>query len=438
MSVKPIARSNRDRFLNVFGGLVAILVFRLYLLPNTIPGWVDAWRDIQTYHFGLHSLSVAAVAVCLLAAIVFGSYYPPVSRSNPLFVLWLAVGGWLALTVITICVSMGQPQLVQREANLLLGYTAGLAAARLFRRLDRYIVALIACGALQSIIAIWYYSKGIHPFLSGTVIRAGGTFGTPSELYLLPLFILPLAVQGVLSSTRTFPSVFYMLCAGSMFAALVLTWERSGFAAVLAGLFWLARKYVSARNQVVCLAIVFLLLCGGFFVRSNGPVNSTSSMHSIRSRAYLFEAGALTFSRHWLNGVGVGRLSLPVPVTIHEHTEYVQMLDPYNQFLYWLDEMGIFGGVLIALLVVSIYKVVSDLPSLTAHGIAAVWVSVLLAGLFNTLFGWNDFSCGNMLIGSLLGITMRLGSVNEISAPVGVLLMNEPRGDSRRQSVLRT
>jgi hypothetical protein len=116
------------------------------------------------------------------------------------------------------------------------------------------------------------------------------------------------------------------------------------------------------------------------------------------------------FRHHWLNGVGVGRLSLEVRTTVHGHSVNVAMIDPYNQVLFWLDEMGVFGGALFVAFTFFIWKAIRGSASPLARGVAATWSSVLLAGLFNTLFGGSGFSCGNMLVGSLLGITMRLGS----------------------------
>lgn len=402
-----------NRTITLFSVLMSLLIFRVFLVPNTLPTWFDQWRDVKMYHFGFHSFFSAAIVVCLLTIMTWALYNPLKSENGSLIGLWLVTGAWLAITVTTIMSSSGDLLLAAREVDFLLGYTSGLAAARLFRRLEVYITFLIAGGVVQSIIAIVYQSKAIHTFVSGTVMRAGGTFDTPSDLYLIPLFILPLAVQRILSSDKTLPSVFYMLCGGSMLTALVLTWERSGFLAVCIGLFWLVRKRITVKKQVIGFTIVLFLICNVFFVRSNGPINNASSMRSIHSRFYLFEAGAMIFTHHMLNGVGVGCLSLPAQVTLHGKTEDVQMLQPYNQCLYWLDEMGIVGGVLIASFFAFIYKTVSNSSSNVATGVAAIWIAVLIASLFNTIFGCDEFSPGNMLIGSLLGITMRLKNDDE-------------------------
>jgi len=205
-----------------------------------------------------------------------------------------------------------------------------------------------------------------------------------------------------------------MLCCASMMAALVITWERSAVLACCLGLFWLVRKYISTPKQIIAFAVVLFCIFGVFFVRSNGPVNATSAMRSVQSRAELLHAGTLMFTHHWLNGVGVGCLSLPIPVTMHDHTENIQMIDPYNQYLYWLDEMGVFGGVLTVLLGVFVYKTIASSSSDIGRAVAAVWISVVIAGLFNTLFGCYGFSCGNMLFGSLLGMTMLLGNYRDV------------------------
>jgi hypothetical protein len=394
---------------DVLSALLVMLIFRAYLLPDPIPTWLDIWRDTQTWHFlGSRSVLAAAGIVCLLAVVVVAAYYPLASKSGKLFGLWLTAAMWLSVNMVSMMASYHEPQLVRRQANVLLGYVCGLAAARLFRRLKPYLLVLTVCGALQCVIAIYYQSKGMHVFISGTVARAGGTFGTPAVLYLIPLFMLPIALQDGFVAEGSGSSTLAMACASVMFAALVLTWERTGFLAVLVALFWLVRKHVSTRNQRFALALVLLLICGAFWVRSNGPVNGRSSAHSITSRAALLEMGIQTFGHNWLDGVGIGRLSVPVPVTFRGVTADVQMLEPYNQFVFWLDEMGILGGALFLLFAFSVYRAIGSARSPMARGVAAVWIAVLVAGMFNTIFGASDSGCGNMLIGSLIGITLRL------------------------------
>ncbi len=398
----------REHLIIVISGIVSLFVFRLYLLPNTAPLWLDSWREVQTFHLGLANLEIAAGFVCLATVAVWISYYPLVSKDADRFGLWLATGAWLSMTVITILTSFDQTQLIGRQTNILLGYISGLLAARTFRRVDTYITALIGCGMAQSIIAIIYHSKSINVFMSGDVARACGTFTNPNDLYLIALFILPLAVQRILSSKNSLTSAFYMMSSASMAAALTLTWVRSGFIAVCVGLFWLMRSYLNRRAQLIAVFVGAALIFGIFFQRSNGPVNQISANRSIESRSFLLKEGIATFAHHPLTGIGLGRLTLPVPVKIDGKDVNFQMIQPYNQFLFWLDEMGIIGGIIIGFFAFFINRSISKSQPNLSRSVASVWIAVAAAGLFNTIFGCYDFSCGNMLIGSLLGITMRL------------------------------
>ena len=390
--------------------VVVLLIFRAYLAPNTVPRWLDQWRDVHLHYFGLGGARGAGAAALALATLAFGSYYPISSRRQGPFGLWLATGAWLSLTAAVILAPSSPDSVVLREGCLLLGYACGLAAARLLPRIEGYLLALVACGLLQSVIAITYRIMGLDRFVSGDVIRAGGSFGTPAMLFLVPVFVLPLAVQGVLAAPTTGARTFTMVATAALLAALMLTWERSGVAAGLAAMLWLVSRRVPARRRWVGWIMALGVLLVVFLVRGTGPVNAASSARSVKGRAELMKAGALAFGHHWFEGVGVGRLSLPVQIEIAGRPTNVSLIDPHNQALFWLAEMGIVGALLIAGLAWFVCRTLRDSQSPWADGVAAVWVSVACAGMFNTLFGLSDFSCGNMLIGSLLGLTMRVGA----------------------------
>ena len=411
------AQTRAPRFIQLVGRasrvLIVLLVIRAYLLPNTWPVWFDQWRNVSEHYFGLGGARGVAAAAVALATVVFGSYCPIASRRDGPFGLWLITGAWLGLTAAVILAPWSPDAVVMRQGCLLLGYAGGLAAARLLPRIETYIVVLVGCGALQGLIAIVYRAQGMDTFVSGTVIRAGGSFGSPTALFLAAMFIIPLAAHGVLRSSSTVERTFYMLATTSLLAALVLTWERSGVAAgLLAGL-WLVRAHRPTRRPYAVLAAVLGLLFLVFYVRSSGPINAASSARSVQGRAALMRAAARTFCHHWFDGVGVGRLSLPVQIEIAGRPTNVSLLDPHNQVLFWAAEMGIVGALLVAAMAWFVYRTLRDSGSPWRNGVAAVWLSVLIAGMFNTLFGISDFGCGNMLIGSLLGMTMRVGAMRD-------------------------
>ncbi|NLH99937.1 MAG: O-antigen ligase family protein [Chthonomonadales bacterium] len=393
------------------GLLIALLVLRAYLLPNTWPVWFDQWRNVNVHYLGLGGARGVGAAAVALATVVFGSYYPIASRRDSSFGLWLITGAWLSLTTVVILAPWSPDAIVLRESGLLLGYVGGLAAARLLPRIETYIASLVGLGALQSTLAIAYRVQGLDTFVSGTVIRSGGSFGSPTELSVVAVFIVPLAVCGVLGSSSTVERTYFMFASACLLAALILTWERSAVVACLVAVLLLVRKTVPARLQFAILAAALCLLFVVFYVRSSGPINADSSARSVQGRVETMQASALAFRHHWFDGVGVGRLSLPVQIEIAGRPARVSLIDPHNQILFWAAEMGIVGAVLAVALAWFVYRTLRDAGSPWRDGVAAVWVSVLIAGMFNTLFGLSGFGCGNMLIGSLLGLTIRLGAL---------------------------
>jgi uncharacterized BrkB/YihY/UPF0761 family membrane protein len=390
--------------------VVTLITFRVFLFPDTITTLIDQWADVSTYHLVAHGIQIMSVVVCIISALVWILYYRVASRSGDSFGLWLATGAWLSISVITILSLAHHPVIGCRVANMLLGYVGGLAVVLVFRNKELFISALIAAGALQSVIAILFLVNGIHPFISGTMDRATGTFDSPSLLYLMPVFILPFAVVRILTSERTLTTTYYMLCTSSLLSALVLTWERTGVLATAVGLMWLIVHYAEPKKRLPFIAMCLLLTFAVFFVRANGPLNHASSNRSIRSRFEFLKSGVATFGEHWLNGVGVGNVSLTVPNDEIGQSGDIQLTQPYNQFLFWFDEMGIFGVVLSCLFILFIYRTVKLSNADYRNALVAVWLSVSCAALFNTLFGFYIPTCGNMLFGSLLGLTMCIGS----------------------------
>lgn len=395
---------------NALGAIVVLLILRAYLLPNIPLLWFDRWRELFTLGPLPEVARGVGAGAIALTTLAFGAYWPMVGRSAGAFGLWLTTGVWLSLTAIVILIPWSQDATALRAAGLLLGYASGLAAARLIPRVGTYLALLVAFGALQSLIAIVYRAQGMDTFVSGTVVRAGGTFGAPSLLFVVPVFILPLAVRGALQAVSAIERSFYMLSTASLLAALILTYERSGVAAGLVACLWLLRPHTPRFGQAAGLAAALVLLFFVVHVRSNGPTNAASSARSVQGRAALMQAGVTAFRHHWFEGVGVGQLSLPVRIEVRGQPTDVTLRTPHSQPLLWLAEMGITGGLLMVSLAWFVYRALRESTSPWRHGAAASWLSVLIAGSFNTLFGIDLAGCGGVLFGSLLGITMRMGA----------------------------
>jgi hypothetical protein len=94
--------------------------------------------------------------------------------------------------------------------------------------------------------------------------------------------------------------------------------------------------------------------------------------------------------------------------------------DPKNIPMDWLDEMGVSGGVLLVLLIITIRNIIRRDTSVYAIAIGASWLSVIVAGQFDTVFGSAYRGYANSLIGALLGTTLLLPSSKDQS-PAGTV-----------------
>jgi O-antigen ligase len=154
---------------------------------------------------------------------------------------------------------------------------------------------------------------------------------------------------------------------------------------------------------IVMVCLMALVLA----VRVAGPVNRASSNRSVHGRVLLWKEGLGLFEKHWLTGVGVGSLELhiTVPTTGGAETADTES-EPKNLVLFWLDEMGLSGGLFLIAFIVLIAKVLQNKTSTLTLGISAAWIVLLVASLVDTPFGTAGRYYGNAVVGSLLGATL--------------------------------
>ncbi|MGC8668802.1 MAG: hypothetical protein ACP5VE_11885 [Chthonomonadales bacterium] len=405
----------------VLTAVAALVIFSAYLAPNVVLAWLDRWGNLIFWS----SRGGGAVAVAL-ATLSLGSYLPAVFRREDAFGLWLITAVWLGLSAAVILHPLSQADVVGDESILLLAYGVGLAGARVLPRLDSVIAILVACGALRCVLAIALAVAPAEVVPPGDV-RLQWLFQSPKDLLPFPVLILPFAVHGVLEASRPRARAFYLFSTAMMVAGLLILHQWTAAIAALIGVLWLVRNRAEVRRRVLLLALALAVVLGVIFLRIGRPLTAPEIARSFERRMELVRSAAARFGHHWLEGAGAGVVRTSMVAAPSGGREGAALLmeagriyDPQSQFLLWLDQMGIAGGLLLLGFGWFAWRIVRGAQAAWADAAAASWLSLALAGVFNTLFGISDLlSSGSILFASLVGITMRLQGSPAARAPQG-------------------
>ena len=416
-------RSNtRDDFVQggrasrIYAGVraaAAVWVLGYYAAPGTFlgrisPGGlaVDFGRTVNTGFGGICAAALFVIAIIWMACRQRNNVP---NRCMPLWLTTAAFGAPLVLASVLMSVpsrgDTGAP-------SVLIAIATGIVAIWISQR--QAVFAISAIAATQAGYAIVYHHEQINQMLSGSVLRAGGTFNQPNSLYTLMIVALPFAIAGV-NLAKSVPRTFAYLAAGSAeLAALVISWSRGGMMAAAVGVvvycYLVTRSWRSSTAVLVCALVPIVAVQA---IRGVGAANDASIHGANSARIREWRTGWNTFVSHPITGVGVGEFSALV-TTKHKGQEHVNAVeDPKNILILMLAERGLAGAALIGLFVCGIsISVKRSLPSPIAAAVGASWVSLLIAGMVDTPF-WplRSLRCWQLLFWDLnWEITALLGS----------------------------
>lgn len=405
--------------------LIAAWILAYFLLPDPIRKRFPF--DAMLQHWGADApflvLAFALLALCVGVVFLLARQSTAVRENNTL-PLWLLTAFYFVPSLLTLFAYQNRATLFESVSSLLVALGSGLLCAFLCGKSGRVVLLICLFGLAQGIFTIYYQKMGISTVAPDGMQRAGGTFGNSGSVYTLMMLGVPLAVAQALQIVEAHRKAFWLLCASVMFAALILTWHWGGALAVALALTWLAAHFI--RDKYSVIGIGAFLLCGVVLMAQHGiggfsqrsPLND-----AIMGNAQSWQRGLIVFENNWLAGTGIGVLSTPVtvgmpvpgikPITIG--------IASNSLLLRWLDELGIGGGILFLLFAVAIYQMLrrsQDEP--VVLGLSAAWIALLVAGIFDTPFGTGERSCGNALVGCLLGATALLRA----NKPVPILEEN--------------
>lgn len=391
----------------LFGYSVALMVLPFFLLPGTVWAGLSPINEIPLLISGgftaAHALLISGAILAVWLS--YGKY----ARNGAATWVWLAVLLYLASYAVA-CFNMPlRVPVVLNCTQVLVAFGAGLLVARLCSSTERAAIVLAAFGTVQAAYAFYNYTHGENVFVSGSVTRASGTLGNPLFLSTMMCVCLPLTLSLAIEEKRAVVMGAWMIGVALLFAALLLAGSRGAILAAAVALSWMVWRVSGRWTTAAAMAVVLSIVC--LFVvsrRSSGEVNQASTARSTQGHYTLMQRGLGVFRHHWMTGVGAGSLEVPAPVQRAGIVTETVFLEPKNLIVHWLAELGVGGGALFVVFMVSISHVLRRSSSFIAPGLGAAWIALFVAGLFDTPFGLAARPHANALVGALLGATLLL------------------------------
>jgi O-antigen ligase len=406
-------------------GTVARLGFSFWLLAGyALPGTV--WERLSLSNFlSLSQEYVPAVVwhgVVSAFSILLLAYYRYVvakrvqrvhemaanRRLGAVFLWWLTAI-YVSVYVVAPFIHHEDRSDIDQETKVLLAVAVGLSLGVVCEGAAAVAGVIAMLCSLQAVYALASAISQRGSLLSGTVHRAGGTFGHPAGVYTEMLFALPLAISLALSARNRLLLIIWSTFAVLLIFALLLTWYRAG---VLAGsaevvmlMCWLKK---STRSLLLTVLVCLLAIFVTYGMRMSGVANQTSITGSNSGRMQLWSQGLTQFLMHPLTGVGVTRARYRVMyANAAPSVEYYP--EPKSLPIQWLNEMGVGGGLLLIAFVVAVRNTCKASMSAIGAGIGSAWLGLMIAGIFDTPFGTADRVAPTAIAGALIGATMLIG-----------------------------
>jgi len=222
------------------------------------------------------------------------------------------------------------------------------------RRLQGLFLLALAVACYLSIVAVNDYRSG-NLAMQGIRIQGaiGGMFGNPNDLAIHLVMMFPLALGIALASRKTVVKVACVVTAVLCVAAVVVTYSRGGFLAlvgagvVLTWKFGRRQRFISVSVATLAVAAMIALSPGGYGDRVLSIVGlSPDSMGSVNARKTLLTRSIYTtLRRPW--GIGMGNYHIVALREGVSHNAYTQVA----------SELGVLAFVVyVALLIVSLKR----------------------------------------------------------------------------------
>lgn len=333
-----------------------VLYFRPYEL-------IPALSSLTSMAFYIGVITLAVYAITQLA--VEGNLTARPREINLALLLGVA-----ALLSIPLAVSPGEAWTTFSEllVKALLIFIVIVNVVRTERRLYLLIGLALVVSVYLSITAFQDYRAGA--FAMGNIEnhnlriagRIGGLFGNPNDLALHLITMAPLAVGLALAKRGMFRKIVYIGAAVLMVAAIVVTFSRGAFIALVVVSFVLVRKLgrdnraTATAGFVLAVLLFFAVAPGSYAGRLSTIFDSASDLTGSSSqRNQILKRSIFVTLRYPLFGVGLGNF----------HHKSFQELGTHNAYTQVGAEMGIPAMVLYIMFLVYPYKRLKEIEKET-------------------------------------------------------------------------
>lgn len=277
-------------------------------------------------------------------------------------------------------------------------------------RSSQRVAILASVVVVVLVVSTISLGRNTHFFYSGHVIRLSGIFNSPDQLSFAMLVLLP-QVLGLLIAERS--AAIRLILILTLFAGiclLQLTFYRTAAIAICLAMVNVTWQILRDKKHVFIVALSMLLLVIlTVSIRSFDPASRLSTTKSNFGHIMLIRSGWNEFCKHWLTGVGVGCVRIPLTwgrYSKHDST----MAQPENLLLCWLDEIGVVGGGLVIAWMLVLYRILYKYRTSQSAGLSGAWIALGILGLTCTPVGFPDQALQNCLVGGLIASTLMLGS----------------------------
>jgi hypothetical protein len=267
-----------------FGGqsalriLISVWILSYYLLAHTfwervsLGGLSIRLLHDQSYPVILGLISgLSCVSIYLLKSPKTQDH----SATSP--PLWLLAAAYFLPVLYICCVSADYPVQIKNAVSEVTAISAGIIAISILRGKQQIIATVTFLAFIQAAYSIVYQHERSHLLTSGTVIRAGGTFNDPNNLYVLMLIALPFAIIGAITAKSDFSRLAFLVASSAIFSCFVLTWYRGAVIGLAGGIIVLTYLVTRSKRSTILVFAAMLLLCGlTFAIRSSGVANQLS------------------------------------------------------------------------------------------------------------------------------------------------------------------
>jgi len=253
-------------------------------------------------------------------------------------------------------------------------------------RLNALIFLAMAVSLMLSLNAINDYRLGRLELRGARIAGSiGGMFENPNDLAMHLVLIAPLVFAFVLSTRSFVLRILYGSLGTLMLMAVIVTFSRGGFLALIAGSGIFIFK-VSRKNRVVALIVMgvalmtFLAFAPGGYADRIGSIFKTGSdiTGSSGAREQLLTRSTHVTLRHPLLGVGMGNF--------HYHS--IQEQVTHNSYTQVGSEMGIVAMIIYTMFIIAPYRKLQRIEIETANKNDQKWAHYLAIGLQSGLVAY--------------------------------------------------